>query len=344
MKPRVTLRQIAAKSGYHFSTVSLALKGHSSIPQSTRRKIKKVADAMGYTPDPVLSALASYRQQRRPPEYAGTIVWLSNYNSEYHWKKIPLFKEYYRGASEEARRLGYKIEEFSLTDEGMSPKAAARILSVRNVAGILIPPQEKPHERIELDWSDFSVVTFGYTLEHPRFHMVSNHHYRIMTNLLHELHDIGYRRSGFVLLRRSSERVENKWISAYLGETYERYGEILVPPLLLDDWDPRKFDKWFKKFKPDVLVNGVRQLPELPKHLKKLGLRVPEDVGLADHNLSDEGDEVAGMRQNAVLIGRAALGVLVGLIHRNEKGIPESPLTTLVEGFWYRGPTVRRED
>ncbi len=341
MAHRVTLREIAAKSGYHFTTVSLALRKHSSIPASTQEKILKVANSLGYKPDPVLSALVAYRHEKRPPAFAGTLVWLENYTADYDWQSVPLFREYFEGASEQAEKRGFRIERFDLRSKGMSARRAQQILTTRGIGGLLVPPQVEAHSHIDLDWNTFSAISFGYTLEEPGLHVVSSNHFRMMVKLMEELHERGYQRPGLVMLRRSSERVENKWIAAFLGESFRESETLPHPPLLLDTWDADAFDRWFEQHEPDVLIAGSRQIPELLPHLETSGIRMPKDVGFADHNLSDEDTELAGMKQNPRLVGKAAISVLAGLIQRNEKGPPASPTHTLVDGFWFDAPTVR---
>ena len=39
MPIRITLKMIAARAGVHITTVSLALKDHPSLPETTRQRI-----------------------------------------------------------------------------------------------------------------------------------------------------------------------------------------------------------------------------------------------------------------------------------------------------------------
>ncbi len=76
MKPRVTQRDVARKAGVSHVTVSLALRGSPSSTEQTRNRIVKIADTLGYSPDPMLTALSSYRKQNRPEAYHANIAWL----------------------------------------------------------------------------------------------------------------------------------------------------------------------------------------------------------------------------------------------------------------------------
>ena len=60
-RQRVTLRDLAQKAGVSHVTISRALRNDPSISTARRAEVKKLAAAMGYRPDPSLSALAAYR-------------------------------------------------------------------------------------------------------------------------------------------------------------------------------------------------------------------------------------------------------------------------------------------
>ncbi len=55
----------------HFTTVGLALRGEFPLPESTRRRIRDIADRLGYRPDPMLAALNVYRRSKRPSAISG---------------------------------------------------------------------------------------------------------------------------------------------------------------------------------------------------------------------------------------------------------------------------------
>ena len=66
---RVTLRDLAKKLGVSHTTVSLALREHHSITPARRQEVKRLAEKLGYRPDPFLSALSAYRLQNRPASF-----------------------------------------------------------------------------------------------------------------------------------------------------------------------------------------------------------------------------------------------------------------------------------
>lgn len=342
VKKRVTLRDIASACGYHFSTVSLALRGDSSIPESTRYCIKEVAAKLGYSPDPVLSALVAYRQEHAPPSYSGTIIWLTNNSPGFHWRDLSHNRGYYCGAAKEAKRRGFVLEELDLGTTGMTPARANQILHARRINCLLIPPQQPSPAHSKLDWDRFHAVTLGYGLPVPQLHLVTSNYSKMMGDLMERLYRLGYSRPGLVLCDKASHLQSRKWTSAYLEEIFRNDGFVSMSPLCLQAWNQDAFDRWFEAQQPDVLIGSNLLTPELLPHLAGKNIRIPVDIGYADFDLAFEEKEYAGMKQHAETVGRVAVSHLISIFHRNDCGDQAGPgIHTLLDGVWFLGPTVR---
>ncbi len=63
MAQGVTIKDIAAKLGLHFTTVSCALRGDGTISQSTRQHVLEAAKKMGYRPNRLAQATRSGKSQ-----------------------------------------------------------------------------------------------------------------------------------------------------------------------------------------------------------------------------------------------------------------------------------------
>ena len=111
-----------------------------------------------------------------------------------------------------------------------------------------------------------------------------------------------------------------------------------VPLLLADGPFDAAFATWFKQYRPDVILTQSWQCGRV---LKELGVRVPGDVGLANLGVTADEGHLAGMNQNAELVGAAALDLVDAQLRRNESGIPAQQKTVVVPGHWVAGPTVR---
>lgn len=334
---RPTIRDVAQAAGCHYSTVSLALHDHPRIPTETKKRIREAAEKLAYRPDAALAALCAYRTMRRPVHEQTVIAWLTNYRTAGQWKASACNCDYFEGASSRAAERGYRLETFWLGAPGMDPKRMSKILWTRGIQGVLLPPQER-RTTLDLAWENLSAVTFGYTLLHPRLHLVSNHEYRTMGALFSELVRRQYKRIGLVNLRDADERVDHNWLAAYLVEQQCLAQKNRLPPLLMPSWDTEAFLGWTKKNRPDVVVT---KLPNVLQALEGAGFHVPDDIGVAFHSLDEKSPGLSGMKKNSYQIGVMAVDLLVDMLHRGERGLPARPSLLMVEGSWSEGATLR---
>ncbi len=91
----------------------------------------------------------------------------------------------------------------------------------------------------------------------------------------------------------------------------------------------KHFGKWYAEHKPDSILSLDG---EISGALASLGIDA-KTCGHASLMTSPSGD-LAGVYQNGPMIGRTAVDFLVGMIHRNERGIPPVPLYILVDSTW----------
>jgi hypothetical protein len=75
--------------------------------------------------------------------------------------------------------------------------------------------------------------------------------------------------------------------------------------------------------------------------LKKIGWRVPRDLGLASLACPQADGPVSGIWQNGALIGATAVDTLISMLERNERGLPVQPQSFMLEGIWNAGRTLR---
>ncbi|HWL54244.1 MAG TPA: LacI family DNA-binding transcriptional regulator [Chthoniobacteraceae bacterium] len=335
---RPTQKDIAAIAGVNPATVSMALNNHPHIPERTRNRIRKIAEELNYCPDPMLSALAAYRKRSRPVSFHGTLAWVANATKN-GWLQNPHFARYYEGACQQAQRHGYRIEPFHLKEPGLSSRRLASIFHARSIRGLLFGPQPEPNAEIAFPFERFAAVAFGHGLARPLLHSVATAHFRATVQVIERLKALGYRRIAHTMTAFQDRKVGYHCLAGYLLEQFLSRDELIVPSVDLD-YDPPAFQRWFKKTKPDAIVTGnLRILPML----EKLGLRVPDDVGVACPCLPCGEGVLSGISEDAVNIGRVAVDTLVALLLSDECGVPAQPRKVLVEGSWIEGGTVVRQ-
>ncbi|MBC2602628.1 LacI family DNA-binding transcriptional regulator [Puniceicoccus vermicola] len=339
MKSRVSMRDIAREANVSVMTVSLALRNSPRVKQQTGERVRAVAKQMGFTPDPALRALISYRNLKSTQKFRGSIAYINNTPEPNLTQTSPLHSQIFSGATERGESLGYMIREFWMHEEGLKSQRASQILLSRGIQGLVLGPQTRAHSEIEMDWQHFSVVQLGFSLEAPRFHLIFTDIFAVVARIFQELANYGYRRIGLVLQKDQDERVQNRYSGAYLAMQNKLPKRLKRIPVFSESQAKEKIGLWYDKYKPDAIIGG----PELFQHLQAVReLKTPEDIGYACpfYLKRVEGMAHADGRQDEV--GRKSMEILSSLIERNERGIPDSRIIHLLEPSWTPGSTLRR--
>jgi LacI family transcriptional regulator len=332
---RVTIRDIAREAHLHFTTVSLALRNSPRLKAETRKKIQKLAESMGYRPDPMLAALNAYRQTRQPVHYQATLAWIHNWPDPKNLYNCEEFNQYYLGACERARERGYNVEQFWLQEPGMSIEKLHRILRARNIQGALLAPQPVSNQFLALNYDSLSAVAFGYSMQPAVLHLVTNHHIHTMTLILKKILELGYRRIGLSITKDWNAKVEHAWQSSLLL-FQEQHPGLSSIPIFWDNYEDSELVAWMKTNRPDVVIS----FNDAMDRLQLAGYKIPDDIGFASPFLSKNETYLTGVHQNDRLIGHKAVDMVIDMLHRGETGIPETPVRMLVEGVWHPGQTL----
>lgn len=338
--PRITLKQMAVQLGVSHTTVSLALREHPSIPRETRERIKQHAEKVGYRPDPMLASLVAYRRRKEPWHFHGTLAWLTNFPRKDEWRETSALG-YFEGALRRAEKLGYTIDSFWLQEPELNVQRLRQIVNSRNIRGLLFAPQPRPHVEIQLDMEGLAGVTLGYSLTKPELHVVMNHQFRNMVNLVGHLKKIGIRKIGLALPKANDERVNHNYVAAYLAAARFTKGIVAVPYHLPASLEAEFFMKWIEKHGPEVVITERRNGERILGFFRNAGLSVPKDIQIAMVNIPYRNDFFSGIDENHEQVGATAVDVLTSMLYRNEYGLPEKPKHTLIDGVWRQGKTVQ---
>lgn len=333
---RVTLLDIARAVGVTSMTVSRALRNQPRIAEATRQAIVAKAKELGYQPDPVLSALVHYRKGRAQGQVKSALAWLNHWPDPQQLRRFREFDLYWQGAVRSAEKLGFHLEEF-WTGGDMSPERLAKILSTRNVQGILVPPGQMEDAWLSrFPWDQFSIVSLTNTDPRLPLHMVAPHQMSNAMRAYDKIRERGYRRVGFI----SVSWMQRHFGAGVLWRQMAESSERRVPLCLLPSKDRAAHQafvqRWYAENRPDAILTDV---PEVPDILAKIGLRVPEDIGLATLTVLDCPIE-AGIYQNPEEIGRAGVLMLASLINDRDHGIPAIHRQVLIDGRWQDGRSL----
>lgn len=337
---RVSLRDIAARTGVSHVTVSLALRGDSRVSAARKAEILAVANRMGYQPDPMLSSLSAYRRSKRPVNISSAIAWINQWPNPRDLRSYQEFDAYWTGAREYAARLGYRLEEF-VAGRTMSPEGLQKILRTRNVRGILIPPHSGGFHLPGFDWSEFALVRFGTSVTDPRAHIVTSDQASCASMAFERAWERGYRRIGYITSANFEKNTGGNFRAGYLRaqdqhlKPRQHLSPLFLKPTAQGE-NVGALRRWLRQAKPDAVVATYGSLRDL---LDELGYHVPADLAVATLSVLD-GHFDAGVDQNSVEVGRVAMATLAGLIHHNERGIPQTCQRILVEGRWIDGTSL----
>jgi LacI family transcriptional regulator len=337
----ITLQDIADRAGVGRTTVSLALRNHPKISQATRARIKELAGAMGYRPNPLVAAHMAQIRALRPKAMGQCLAFVCNRSlAEARVdKKTPLMK-YYVGAKARADELGFALEFFNLRDPQMSDRRLSGILRARGIGGVIIAPLSESgvDGGLGLEWGAFACAVIEHTLAEPRLHTVCNDEYTTMGSLIELLGRRGYRRIGIAMRSRFDAHVGHLWLAGFMVHHTKMPPARQVAPFVTEEWDRESFMEWFDQQEPDAIVTINNEVVEW---LGESGRRVPEDVGCASVYWKSDRESLSGFYQNHELMGAEAVNVVTAQLYRNERGAPLHPKMVLVESDWREGETLR---
>lgn len=350
---RTTLADVAKKAGVHVTTVSLALRNHPRLPAETRSRIQKLAEKMGYKPDPYLQALVAYRSKTMPRRNPPTLAYVTNWNTRFGWQKTTAHPQFYAGAQAKAEELGFKLEHFWMSEPGLTQARLNRILETRGINGLIVASHMRELDiALQFEWDHFSAVKIDYFPHEPALHNVTNNQCGIVRLAMRRVMALGYRKIGFVMHRGWDHSVDHLWSAGFLCEQATLPVTERIPMLLFPDAEPidawmaeskshvvtptDAFKRWFEEYKPEVIISKASFVQPC---FEQRGMRVPKDVAFVDVFLEDTTGVSAGVRQNHDAVGGLAVEILAGQLHHNKFGVPQIPTTTFVEGTWFDGAT-----
>lgn len=335
---KVTLRDVATTLGVSTMTVSLALRNHTRIPEHRRALIQETAHRMGYRPNAMATALVHQRWNQSAHPISAELAWINCWKEP---KQLRAYREFdlcWRGATQAAEKCGFRLEEFVVGGQ-MTFSRLQKILLSRNIFGIAVPPHggraERHPDAASLEWGPYSIIRIGYSIPNLPSHIVAGNHTQSTVLAFAEIRKRGYERIGYVSHPNSSTRAK----AGFLMAQTELAPKERVPILSLNSQQHdhlQTLHRWIRENEPDAILS---ELAEMASMLGQLGLRVPEDIGLAATSVLD-GNADAGIYQNSEEIGKAAIETLVSLIYQNQTGLPKLCREVLVDSSWRDGSTL----
>lgn len=335
MKPALTMQDVARASGYSRAAVSLALRGHRSIPEATRDHIRAVAGRLGYRPSPLVAALMSRRRKGRTVSGATTaIAYLTSHPPENPWHRQEVYRSMFAGASARAAEAGYSLEEFSLGARNMTPGRMREILRTRQVHAVIVAPLPRRETQLDFDCSSFAVVGLGLSVQLPLIERISNNLFESACLAVARCAALGYRRVGFAVSHETSHRLGHHWLAGWRFALEQHGLGDPLPPLmtrLTDELAPA-MPAWLRAHRPDVVILGNSE--------ERLVATVPPAIGVVDLSVERPDGVRTGIFQNHRLLGAIAVEHVIGKLHAGILGPLTEAHLHLVAGSWVPGASA----
>ncbi len=342
----MSTRRIAELAGVSPTTVSLALRDSPKIPIVTRRRILAVAKRLGYRPNAKIAELMMHLRLKRNPAREACFGVFSFYPEARPWENALHLQRIYEGMTRRAEVLGYRLEPFWLRGPGMTPRRLRSILDARGIQGLLCFGSPQLEEEMPPELEHYAIVTQGVSVKTP-LHRVTSHAYNDMWRVLKNVRELGYKRPGLILGDYEGRRSAHAYLCVYLGWSHLVGGTTpAIPVLQLTQLEEEPLTRWYREHQPDVIIfaHHTNALADFERTMKRHGVRVPEDVGVAAVAPVLEGTRFSGLQGNQHLVGSWAVELLVGRIVNRDFGLPSHPRIEMVEMQWVEGSTLPRRE
>jgi LacI family transcriptional regulator len=340
----MSVRAIARQLGVSPTAVSLALKNSPRISPALQERIRAAATHAGHIPNARLAELMGEVRRSVRPTYRATLAAFSFYPHEEPWGERPYLKKILDSAIACAEAHGYRLEYFWYLRPGLTAARFRDILKARGIHGLFCLGSLDPEQKFPAELRKFAVTTFSVSIP-EKLHRVSSHFTADARLLFDQLLQRGYKRPGLAILVHGDRRTDYAFSSTFLGTAERHLSPPHVPILRTDVWDEAAFDRWFREHRPDVVV--MHQSPAfisgVESYLRRAGLRVPRDIGLALLDLNPNRSRYTGVCQDYSLMGATAIELLIGRILMRDFSMPRDPKVEMVMGAWNEGQTLRRE-
>jgi LacI family transcriptional regulator len=337
-----TIKDVARVAGVHFTTVSMALRGHPSIPAATRDRIIAAAGRIGYRRDQVFSALSNRRSRAGSSSFVPKLTYITNRSPEEGFYRRAHNRMLVDGAKKQAEALGYGFE-ILFVDKGYHTSASLyRYLKKEGINGVIIGAFESGRADLELDWSEFCVVKVDSRHMHPPVTFVSTDQLHSVRLALQRMRALGYRRVGLAIGVQDEEGTDDMHISGYLLEQAPGEDGSWIPPLLFPRGSGAPeavplLRRWIAEHRLDAVVCNWTNIKPM---LAEAGYRCPQDIACACLCLTRRNANLAGIVSNMDLVGQRVVALLATLIRTERRGIPALATTTYVQGDWYDGSSA----
>lgn len=183
---RVTVVEVAKRAGVATATAARALGEYGSVSASTRERVLKAAEELGYRANSIAKAMITGRSQS-----IGLIIAdIEN----------PFFSRLTRGVSDVVREAGFELMLVNTDEDPGHEAMAAQMLARKQVDGLIVAPASAPRSEhlTELQHSGVKIVLVDRTIEGFPADTVTVRNSESVREATAHLIELGHRRIGYV--------------------------------------------------------------------------------------------------------------------------------------------------
>lgn len=186
---RVTINDVAARTGLSKGTVSRALNGYPDISEATRLRVTRTAERMGYVPMANAQAIRTGRNRS-----LGLVLQISEPDAH-----RPFLADFLAGLTGAASRERWTLTVATAQDEAEAIATMARLIDERKADGFILPRTKLRDARVALCLEmDVPFVMFGRTGEAEGCAWFDILGEDAMADAVTRLYAHGHRRIGFI--------------------------------------------------------------------------------------------------------------------------------------------------
>ena len=275
---RLTIRDVAKKSGLSVSTVSLVLNEKSSVAKETREKVQKVIAELNYHPQRSARGLAS-----KSSGNIGFILTDDHFNVA-----EPFYTRVFLGTEFEARKHNYYVLLTTVAPTVRATKEMPRFLLEHNVDGVIIAG------KIGAPWIEFvrernlPIVMVDYEIPRHRLSTVTMDNRTGARLVVEHRLSLGHTKIGFIGGDIEHPSIAERYHS-YCDTLHSHGIEIQASWKSINEPDTRVEDGYLAAKR--LLSNGAKRPTAVfaandamalgcMKYCKEAGLCVPEPVAI----------------------------------------------------------------
>jgi LacI family transcriptional regulator len=316
-----TIKDIAKVAGVSVTTVSRALNGYSDVSEKTRKKIKRIAEELKYSPNTVARSLVTNKTKT-----IGLLV--SGISREGAKDNIVL--KVLTGVNEYCGEVGYDIILLNTSSRKQMEKTYTQLCRERRVDGVIIQgiKREDPY-LLEVVESDIPCVLVDIPIESSTVGYVTTDNVSGSIKAVQHLIDLGHKEIGMI------NGHDQAFVSQERLKGYEKALQDNNLALNKEHVVNGYFEEESARIAALKLLKEQPQLTSLfcasdlmafgaIKAAKELGLKVPEDfsvIGFDDIILASYASpSLSTVSQDMFKVGSESARLLIDILEGKQEG------------------------